>query len=235
MKLSEKLLALSSWLASEDNELLKDADENTEALRAVATALTIASDALNETAEYVAAREPEEAQFSPEKLDEIAATAAELDANGLAKQAAVLDDILLTIGAPKGFKFNFKKAEEDRISELKKKYQGNSDKSHEQNKIADDEKTLKDSGVLNKAVIRDQPLSTRTCVEHPGVSLSRVGENEYQCSMDKRIFSYEQGYTTLSGKHVPGSSISLQTQMMGDQIRNEHAMFSTRKDILGSE
>jgi hypothetical protein len=234
MRLSDKLQCLAAWLAHEDNELLADADGNDEALRAVATALTIASDALNETAEYVAAREPEEAQFSAEKLEEIAATAAALDAEGLCKEAAVLDDILLTIGAPKGFGFSFKKAEEDRISELKKKYQDNAKKVNEtQNKVGDDLKTLKDSGVIDRPKHRDTTLSSRYCTSHPGVSLQRTGENQYRCPMDGAEINFELGYQTLSGTKIPPTSVANQSRVMEQGTNDVHTIFDTRSSRLG--
>jgi hypothetical protein len=233
MRLSDKLQCLAAWLAHEDNELLADADGNDEALRAVATALTIASDALSETAEYVAVREPEEAQFSAEKLEEIAATAAALDAEGLAKEAAVLDDILLTIGAPKGFGFNFKKAEENRISELKKKYQDNAKKVNEtQNKVGDDLKTLKDSGVIAPAIISKESLKTRHCPDHAGVSTIKISQDEVQCPLDHRVYNYRMGFTLLNGKKVPGDDVSLQSQIMSEQTDNVHTIFDTRQSRL---
>lgn len=74
-------------------------------------------------------------------------------------------------------------------------------------------------------------LSTRYCPEHVGVSVSRVGESTYQCSLDGAVFNYETGWTDHDGNEHPGGSIAAQTpDSSGYEI--PHRIFDSRENIL---
>jgi hypothetical protein len=232
MKLSEKLLLIASWLEHEDNAILIDAENDDMCLKIVASALTEAADAIRAGAEDVKLVEPE--IVSPQALEEMAAVASAFDESGdelLQKQASVLDEILLTLGAPKGALEVSKKLEDNRIVELKKKYQGIKKEHDEMNKISDAEEAIKKSPVYKEYRILEAPLNTRYCPDHPGAMIARVGEHQWQCMMDHKLYDFESGYTTLNGNKVPGGGVDKQTPVHQDQGQ---MMFDTRQDKLNT-
>lgn len=234
MKLSDKLISFASWLENADNELLVAADGNDSHLAAIAGVLAMAAEDIRETAAEVAQTEAEEPMFSHEKLDEIASLASELDEAGMHKQASVLDDILLTLASPKGFINTAKEIEDKRLDDLKKKYKGVKETLDNQNKIADITKDVKDSASYKPVQINQESLSTRHCPDHFGFQLQRIADNEFQCSLDKKHYNYNTGFTLLNGKVVPPSGVEYQSRMMLDH-RNENLIFDTRQQRLGQE
>jgi hypothetical protein len=238
MKLSEKLLILAAWLQETDNELLVDAESNEEHMAVVADALICCADICKTAANVVEKTEEDAPVFTAAKLDEMAAVAKAFDESGdelLEKQASVLDDILLTIAAPKNFRFNFKQAEDNRIDELKKKYQEIKPIIDDINKISDATKTIKDSAIYANPVeskVSKESLSTRYCMEHHGFSMIRVGENEYQCPVDHKVFNFQTGFTLNNGKMVAPAGVEYQSRYMLDHSPG-HAIFDTRAQRLG--
>lgn len=235
MNLSDKILVVAKWLESAENELLQEATE--ENLDKVALAFIGAADALKDVAEEIKESQPvsiEAPVITPEKLEELAAVAAAFDESGdelLQKQANVLDEILLTLSAPKDYAFNFKKAEDYQLEELKKKYYKDTkveqDKS---NKVSEALDAIKKSPVYKEYRPMEAPLSTRTCPDHPGAQIARIGEQTWQCSLDHKVYNYDAGFTTLKGDKVPGGSVSEQTPKYHDE---GHQMFDTRDGRLG--
>lgn len=155
----------------------------------------------------------------------------------LQKEASVLDEILLTIGAPKGGNYNFKAAEEAEIEKIRAKYRAGADKFYNvgrerENKIADES-----NKVIEQKVKQYKPnehaLSTRCCPDHAGVGLIRIADQTWQCSLDKKIFNYESGFKLEDGSQVPGGSVAQQSQNMADNVE-QNLNFSTRQDQLGS-
>ncbi len=59
--------------------------------------------------------------------------------------------------------------------------------------------------------------------------MARVGEHQFQCSLDKKVYNYEAGYTTEKGEKVPGGSVAFQTDQM---MAEPHNMFDTRETRL---
>lgn len=233
MKLSDKLLVIAHWLDNSENELLVDAESHEGSLSVVANALAKASAALKEGAEEVG--KTEETLVTPESLDEIAAVAESFDASGdelLKKQASVLDEILLTLSAPRNYIFDFKKAEEIKIDVLKKKYKDIKEQHDDMNKVSDQIKAIEKSDAYKTYRPLEAPLSTRTCPDHPGAQISRVGENTWQCAMDKKVYNYDSGYTTLQGNKVPGGNVENQTP---NHHEEGHMVFDTRNSKLGLE
>jgi len=236
MKLSEKLLLVANWLESSENDLLVNAEGDENCLNVVASSLVKASDMIREGAEEVSKIEPEESAMTTEKLDELAAVAAAFDESGdelLMKQASVLDELLLTLAAPKNAVAAAKQMEDDRIEQLKKKYKDPKVKQDEMNKVSDSIKDIEKSRDYKKYRVLEAPLNTRYCPDHAGVSTIRVGEHRVQCPMDHKVYDFETGFSTLNGNKVPGGDVSEQTKIM--QHENGHTVFDTRSQRLGQE
>lgn len=176
-------------------------------------------------------------------LEEMAILAEEFDKSGdplLMKQASVLDQILLTIAAPKGAQDAFKLAEEKEINRLREKYRGQSIEDcykkpkqvlDEHLKVADVEKAVKE-GIKDFRPL-ESSLSTRTCPDHPGAQMSRVADYTFQCSLDKKVYNYQTGYSTMKGNKVPGGDVSIQSQSLVDRPV-EHMSFDTRESKLNN-
>jgi hypothetical protein len=178
--------------------------------------------------------------FNEDDVEDIYDIAQALDESGdpeLQRTASVLDEIILTIGADKKIKGNFKKAQDEEIDKLKKKF--NSQINDELYSKADEEKEL----YINEAIKNidekvkkykplEASLSTRYSPDMPGVPLVRISDGVWQCPETKKIYDYRAGFTTSKGNVIPGGDVGLQTHL--DNLSEGHAMFSTREDILNS-
>ena len=232
MRVSQLLKSIATWLQDPENEALLTSEHDDKTLEVTASYLVKAAQLLNEGAEKVEQIEPS-SLMTPDSLDEMAALAAAFDESGdelLQKQASVLDEILLTIGSDKDAIYKFKKAEEAKIEEIKKKY-NNREETDKLNSVSEAEKALKASPAMKQYRSNEAPLSTRTCIDHPGAQLARVGENSYQCSLDSKIYDYENGFTTLKGNKVPGGGVQHQTP---DYAEEHHTIFDTRESRLNN-
>lgn len=179
--------------------------------------------------------------ISEEGIDELAAIAQAFDESDdelLQKQASVLDELLLTIGANPKALTAFKKAENDELSRLRAKYRAeageaaytSAKKEHdEQNQAAKAKDAIKEKVKEYRPL--QASLSTRYSPDMPGVSLVRVGDNVYQCPITKKIYDFKNGFTTSKGNKVPGTDVSNQTQNLGFK-GPEHMQFSTRDNAL---
>jgi len=173
------------------------------------------------------------ATLTSEKLEEMAAVAAAFDESGddiLKRQASVLDEILHTLASPKDYIFNFKKAEDEKLEELKKKYKNVKEELDENIGVKEALDAIKESPVNKTYRPLEAPLSTRTCIDHPGAQLSRIGDNTWQCSLDHKVYNFETGFNTLHGDKVPGGSVSEQTPKY---FQDGHQMFDSRDGRLG--
>lgn len=233
MRVAELLNAIASWLESPNNEAMLLAEHDDKSLEATAVLCNKAAAMIREGAGEIEAIEPNEAPtLSAEAIDHIVelATAFDMsDSEDLKKSASVLDELLLTIAAPPGSVDNFKKAEEQRLTDLKKKYE-NAKSGNFNEKLADAEKDIKSSPYYKEYVPMEAPLSTRTCPDHAGAQMARVGEHMWQCSLDKKVYNYQNGYTNEKGEKVPGGDVSLQTEKM--DMAEPHAIFDTRDSRL---
>lgn len=153
----------------------------------------------------------------------------------LGKLASVLDEILLTIGAPKGENYNFKAAEEAELDKLRSKYRADSSKFYGVGKERTDKIADEANKVVEQKVKQYKPnehaLSTRYCPEHFGTSVIRIADSTWQCPLDKKIYNYESGFKLEDGSQVPPGSVSQQNQNMADNVE-QHLNFSTRSEIL---
>ena len=234
MRISDILKAFATELERDDNEALQLAESDDLASAIVASALVQAAQILKSAADEVDVVEPVHSfELTPVTIDEMAAVAESFDASGdplLQKQAAVLDEILMTIAAPRGAKRAAAEAMDARLEELKKKYQGTKEDLDKQISAADSVKKIQDSPYYKQYRILEAPLSTRHCPDHAGVMLARVAENQYQCALDKKVYNYETGYKTEKGNTVPGGSVENQTQPPHNEA---HPIFDTRDSRLG--
>ena len=91
-----------------------------------------------------------------------------------------------------------------------------------------------DQAVIELAkVASERHLSTRYCPDHVGVSVTRVEENVYQCSLDGKVYDYQNGYVDYDGNPVSGGSIAAQTPIDG-ACAIPHRVFDTRDNILAN-
>lgn len=180
------------------------------------------------------------ANISENEIEEMGAVAQAFDESGdplLQKQASVIDEILLTIGADPKAQMAFKKAQEDEIERLRAKYKNvNNDqytkaREQEQKEIKVNEAIKDIDEKIKKYRPMEASLSSRYSPDMPGVSLVRIGDSVWQCPITKKIYDFKNGYTTSKGNIVPGTDVSNQTQNLGFRGQ-EHMMFSTREDTL---
>lgn len=235
MRISELLTAMAAWLESPNNEALLLSEGDEECLKVVATSCVEAAEALKRAAAQVDEMEPAEpSKITPEAIDGLAVLADALDASGdaeLKKQASVIDELLLTIAAPKNALAERKDLLDARLVDLKKKYEGNAAMLKEIGRVDSIEKAIKESKMTEEVKIHGMPLSTRTCLDHPGAQLGRCGEHMWRCEMDGKIYNYDTGFTLNSGEKVPGGSVDLQTQ--NSLNFTTHTIFDSREGRLG--
>jgi len=94
---------------------------------------------------------------------------------------------------------------------LKQKYEDTKKSLDEQNKVADTNEALDKSPYMKEYRMMEHPLSTRTCPDHAGAQMARVGDSMWQCDLDKKVYNYQTGYTDEKGNKVPGGDVSAQT------------------------
>lgn len=233
MRIAEMLQAIASWLESPNNEALLLSEYDDECLKVVAESCVEAAFALKRAANKVDQIEPaEESHITPESLQDLVQIATAFDASGdinLKKQASVIDELLLTIAAPPHALAARKDLEDNRLEELKKKYENPRKELEKTNKIADSEKAIDKSKLTKQYTILEAPLSTRYCPDHAGAQIARVGEHLWQCELDKKTYDFESGFQLNNGSKVPGGDVSQQTQGLNVP---SHAIFDTRNGRL---
>ncbi len=234
MRTSELLNAMASWLESPNNEALLLAEQDEKCMRIVAESCILAAELLKTAADEVDTIEPPaESVITPQSIEETATLASALDSSDdpqLKRIASVLDELLLTIAAPPGAAAEKKAAENGRIDELRKKYEQPRKDLHDYNKIGESEKAIDKSNFTKEYKILEAPLSARSCPDHPGAQMARVGEHLFQCELDKKTYNYESGYTLNNGSKVPGGDVAAQTQGLEIPF---HQIFDSREGRLG--
>ncbi len=243
MRTSDLLNSLADSLENADNDILVKAESNPRFIEIVAGALISAAAIIRNAAEEINDFGPE---ISADDLDEMAAIAEEYDDSGdpaLQKVAAAIDELLISFSSDKDAISRFKAAEDSEIDRLREKYRGEqrdavySNANEEHHKEYEKESGGNPEEAINKGVKQYRPLaaplSTRSCPEHPGEQMMRIADSVYQCSLDKQIYNYEAGYTTMAGNQIPGTAVSNQTHF--NNLDPEHANFSTREQVLNSD
>ena len=238
-ELTEKLQSLFSELSSPNSEFMQLAESclDDEFLVEFTTNIMNASRNIKDALSIV---EDHGQSISESDIDEIGAIAQAFDESGdelLQKQASVLDEILMSIGADPKAQVAFKKAEDSEVERLRAKYraerreQAYASVNPELEKQIGAEQAIKE---IEKKVKTYRPLeaslSSRYSPDMPGVSLMRIGENIYQCPVTKKIYDFNSGYTTAKGNKIPGTGVQGQTEF--EQVGQEHMEFSSREQIL---
>jgi hypothetical protein len=236
MRISELLQSMASWLEDPNNEAILLSEYNDDCLKIVASACIEAAANIKKAAEQVEAIEPQQvSQLDAESIENLAELATAFDFSGdesLKKQAAVIDELLLTIAAPKNYITDKQAADDTRLEDLKKKYNAPKERLEELNHIEAARKGIEKSEMTKTYRILEQPLSTRYCPDHPGgVQLQRIGDHVFQCELDKKSYDFENGYTLQDGTRVPGGSV----QEQGKNINTTYqSLFDSRSERLQS-
>jgi hypothetical protein len=234
MRTAELLNAMAAWLESPNNEAMLLAEADEKCMQVVAESCVLAAALLKKAADEVDAIEPPaESLLTPESIEETAALAFAFDSSDdpqLKKMASVLDELLLTIAAPPNAYVERKDLQDQRVVELKKKYEQPRETLRDYHKIGDAERAIEQSGFTKQYKILEAPLSTRYCPDHAGAQVARVGEHMWQCDLDKKVYNFETGFELNNGSKVPGGDVAQQTQGLEIPF---HAIFDTREGRLG--
>lgn len=245
--LKKQIESLTESLLDSENEVIVWAEEtdNPKVLAHAAHVLVKAAGALKEVSALTEKKldyemSVEAGSIHPRDIESLAALAAEFDASDdefLQKQAAVIDQLLINF-AQRGLKSEAETAEEKELAKLRAKYRAESSDECYKGPREEHEKDIKAAEAIK--AIKNQvkeyrplqtALSTRYCPDHPGTQVRRVGDNVYQCALDKKLYNYKEGFTTEKGNKVPGTDVANQTQNLGDRIL-EQMSFSTRESKL---
>lgn len=166
-----------------------------------------------------------------EGLDEIAKLAGVFDKSEdekLHKVASVMDELLLTIAVDPDWSKSFKAAQKKQIDDLKRKYQDVKESLDKVLAVEDTKKAITDSKYYEVKRPLEAPLSQRACPDHQ-TPMSRVGEDTFQCPLDKKIYNWREGFTTEKGAKIPGGGVEEQTKINTHQ---PHTIFDNREDRM---
>lgn len=202
------------------------------------------SDILSETQEKLSnileREDPVSSEITPDIIDDIAALASEFadsDNEVFVRTASVLDQILLSIGTPSDAVAKYKAAQLAELDKLREKYK-HQEEDRELKKKEDSSKDLNTKAYvdsIDKSIKEYRPLeaslSTRTCPDHPGAQVTRIADGVIQCELDKKIYNYNEGFTTMRGSLVPGGNVSLQTKNLSENAV-PRMFFDTRETKL---
>lgn len=244
LALKDKIESINSFLNTafnnENADLLLSFTDEGSALESVLAEILVKGDSLKSDVQNVL--DSLDSEHDSNDLEAIAATAKEFDESGdpfLQKQAQVLDTVL-SIFANKDFA---KLAEDDNATDkLREKYRKR-DQEEKYDKPTKylKEKTSKTADRLSNALkesteVRpmDVSLNTRYCPDHVGVGLVYVGEGTYQCSLDKKVFDFKEGYKNMAGKNVPGFDVATQNKIDNANI-DFKANFDTREGRMNRD
>lgn len=239
-KVAEELSKSIMKNISEHPAMIAAGDTDNEIMVAVASTLVMADEIIKSAVnELNAVAKKYQGVIEESDIDEIAAVAHEFDKSGdefLAKQASVLDQLLVNFAQISGTEA--KKAQDTEIEKIRAKYRSeSSDQCYKgpSEKLERDIKATESAKEIEKQVKKfrplEAPLSTRTCPDHPGAQVSRIADNVYQCCLDGKIYNYNEGFKTLKGNEVPGTSVEEQTRALSNRAV-ENMSFSTREEEL---
>lgn len=237
MKSSEQLLKIAKQLEANDNHALIRAEENG-TLEPVAEILVSTAATLRKLAETLILVEPtEENTITIERLKEMAAIASEFSSSGdslLEKTAGVLDDLLVILADRSELLMVNKKAEDQRLEELKKKYQDTLERQKKNDAIKEAEKAVEKSPAMKEYRSQEAALSARYCPEHAGVSLAKLGDGQkWQCPLNGKILDFSEGFQLDSGNRVPGGDVNNQSQFGWGAEYNTFNSEDSRASRLG--
>ncbi len=229
MRISELLTAIASWLESPHNEALMLSEYDEPSLNLVAEVNTRAAALFKQAAVDIEKVEPEaESVITPESIQSLADIATAFDESmdpELRKQASVIDELLMRISAAPLVREKRAEAQKE-MDELRAKYQDTKKKSDEYHRVPEVKKAIEKSDMTKEYKIMEAPLSARTCPDHPGAQIARVGDHQWQCELDKKVYDFTNGFTLLNGGKVPGSDVSEQTH---GEHHDYSSLFDTRE------
>jgi len=228
MKISQKIKQIARYFDNPQNDLLVSAEDDEIKLGLVANAMAEINGILEKCASEIDEIEKSE-DNTIENLNEIVAMADFFDKSedpDLMKYASVLDELLMTIAAPKYASDDVKMRDESRIEEIKKRYKDIKEKHDEYNFVADALEGLEKSKYLKEKRPLEAPIDTRYCPDHPGMQVERVGHREVRCPLDGKTYNYEVGFETLKGNKIPGTSVQNQSATI---LPIEKMVFDTRE------
>ena len=228
MKTSELLVAFANYLESPNNEMLLLAEDDENHLIKVAVACVEAANVLRETAEDISTTEQSvEPVITAESLEGLAAIATMFDSThdpALVKQASVIDALIQNFVLTAEDVNKGKLVEAQKIQKMKDLYEVTNKFEDKKEAI---EKSYKASPMTKEYRPLEAPLSTRHCPDHPGTSLARVEDHVWQCGLDKKMYDFNAGFTTMNGDHIPGGGVEFQT---GGEKPIFQSSFTTREN-----
>lgn len=230
------LLKIAEYLADSDNEIFVAAFEklSDEELKSFAELSVLASEMLLKLNSIKEELIPE-AGYSSEDIDVLASIATEYEASGdekLIKQASLLDDVLYTIAVDPKAILKHKLGQVKKLRDLRKQFEDTQaekekiirQKLDELNGVDVAKKAIEKSKILAEPKSKElaplsYPLLSRHCPDHHGVGLIRIGDNVWQCGMDKKVYDYNTGYTLYNGNKVPATSVADQTDVSSQVLQ----------------
>jgi len=200
----EVLKSTASWLEDPDNEIFTLLEEHDDSVNIAAMACVEAANILkkaNLNIQLVSGivEQKEDITVALDKLQMLANEFDNSNDPNLIKKASLLDEILLTVAADVEEKARFEERMKQKLAEIKNR------------KTATDIKDKKKDIKVFES--NEAALSTRYCPDHPGEPVLRKGDGIFQCSLDGKIYNYNEGFVTLKGNKVPGSSVENQTKL----------------------
>jgi len=209
------LKSTAAWLDNSDNEIYALLEFDEDSLNVTAKACTIASAILQKAAldlQVVSGIEDtNKYSFDMsdvlDKLNSLAGEFEDSDNPDLVKKASLLEDILLTISSNVEEQSKFKQAVQKKIDDIKKK-------SKEGTSVV--KASIDDKEKNNELRPLQAPLSTRSCPDHPGVSLVRISDGLFYCPLNGKQYDYSNGYVTEKGNKVPGTCVKNQNDELDD-------------------
>ncbi len=238
MSVSNGLRELAQQLQKNADAVLEEAEKSQPLFELVTEAVANAVFHLEKIADAIEDREP---VVTSELLETITYLANALDETGdeiLQKKASLLDELLVTISAPKNSVAQAHQQSEDELNRLRDKYreQNREEIYKTRTRSALDEMNQKEK---TQKLVRDQvkefrvlqaPLQTRYCPDHPGVGMIRVADRVFQCALDHKVYNYQTGYSTMKGNRVPGGGV--ENQIPDWNQYDGATVFDTRESLM---
>lgn len=242
MAISMDLRVLARKLEKSSDDLLINAStKGKDTFEKAATAVAAASTLLEGVADDMDAN----ADFSitPEQLDELAILATAFDESNdplLKKQASVIDELLLSIAAPKNAALTSRKVTEDEVNRLREERRratGEDAYTKPGKELGEMWNAKAQAKAVEQQVKRfvpmEAPLQTRYPPDRPGGQMTRITDHVYQDVLTGIIYDYKAGYKTQKGNEIPGSSVENQTRQLNDSRDQGASLFETRDSLMG--
>jgi hypothetical protein len=151
------------------------------------------------------------------------------------KKAEVLDEVLFTISNGAAEAIHTKKAaDQAELDRLRATYKRKQEDLYKGNAIPKEaeqaQKKVLDQ--IPQQKLNQNPLSHRNCPDHPGAQTVRLADGTFQCSLDRKVYSFRDGFTKMDGIKVPGGAVENQTKF--DPGLSQQTAFTTRESRMNS-